>query len=197
VRINISQKYQKIWQLAEPILKKCRPDDLIHCKQAAELVADFIKKYHRGDPDILVPVAIFHDIGHAVILPEHFDRVSGPNKLPDSKLVHMLTGAKIAKDLLQKIHYPSKKIKEIVEIISTHDIEDKKLFNTENKKIFNDLDTLDRFSLARFRAIMRIFKWSPEETCKYLEKSIPNLFTLEVRKMARQMLNERKKEYKV
>ncbi|MCD6085587.1 HD domain-containing protein [bacterium] len=198
MKINIPSKYKKIWERAEPLLKKCRPGDLIHAKQTAELVYNFIKTHKKGDMDILIPVAIFHDIGHAAILPEHFEKISGLKKLPNSKLVHMLTGAKIAKEILTKIKYPKSKTKEIIEIISIHDMEEPKWFDTKNKKIFRDLDHLDRFSKKRFKTILNLTNWTPKQLIEYLKKKeIPFFFNREIKEIAEEMLKEREKEYKL
>ena len=62
-----------------------------------------------------------HDIGHSSILPEHFRYITGKDKVLNGKLVHMLVGAKIARDILVSIQYDEKKSDEIVEIISMHE----------------------------------------------------------------------------
>jgi predicted HD phosphohydrolase len=84
VKIKVPPKYLKIWKKAEKILDKGRKGDKIHCKQTAELVWNYINQYKKGDLDVLIPVAMMHDIGHAAILPQHMKYITGPKKLPVS-----------------------------------------------------------------------------------------------------------------
>lgn len=198
MKIKIPQKYQKIWKLAEPILKRGRKGDVLHCKQTAEMVFNYLFQYKKGDPDVLIPVAMMHDIGHAAILPKHMKYVTGPEKLPGGKLVHMLAGAKIANDILRKINYSVKKKKEVVEIISMHDfdqlkgIETNKIYNTLNKKLFHDLDSLDRFSLRRFKFIVTLYKCEPEKA-ENLLLSETKFFLREIKEIAENRLKRLKK----
>jgi hypothetical protein len=151
-------KYDELLQRCEPLLKQGRPGDYEHALETANMVAD----YNGGvaiDKDVLIPVAIMHDIGHSAILPEHFDYVTGTKKLINGKLVHMLAGAKIAKDILTALEYDTDKINEIVDIIRVHDadaltgLDTRVIYNTDNKKLFSDIDKLDRFSQQRIDKI--------------------------------------------
>ncbi len=193
MKIKIPQKYHKIWKLAEPILNKGRKGDVVHCKQTAELVFNYIGENKKGDPDVLIPVAMMHDIGHAAILPQHMKYVTGPEKLPGSKLVHMLAGAKIADDILKNIKYPPTETKEIVEIISMHDFDQlkgvnlDKTYNTLNKKLFHDLDSLDRFSKKRFKFVIELYRCSPQEATTLLLKET-RFFLPEIEQQAKATL---------
>ncbi len=192
-KLKIPKKYYKIWEEAVPYLEKCRSGDLEHCARIAEEV------FRLGgdknlDLDVLIPVAIFHDIGHSVILPEHFYLISGPKKEQNSKLVHMLTGAKIAKDILTKIAYPADKIKKIVDLIAIHDNQDRSLFDSEEKIFFHDLDRLDRFSKYTLDTAKDEFGLEPKEALDMLEeKLLPDLIGDDFKAEARKRLEDLKK----
>lgn len=166
--MNFPEKYNKIWGKCLPLLEMCRPGDTEHARKLAEFVLNYTGM--EIDKDVLVPAAMMHDIGHSAILPEHFVYISGLKKISNSKLVHMLAGAKIAKDILDSIGYDKQKIEEIVDVISIHDgdqlsgVNVKDIFNTENKKIFHDIDSLDRYNEERLKE----FVSSPEERGKML-----------------------------
>ena len=197
MKINIPKKYLRIWQKAKPILEKGRRGDTVHCQQTAELVFNYISENKKGDPDVLVPVAMMHDIGHAAILPQHMKYVTGPEKLPGGKLVHMLAGAKIANDILKNIKYPPTKTKEIVEIISMHDFDQlrgvnlDKTYNTLNKKLFHDLDSLDRFSKKRIEFAMALYHCGFQEAVKLL-LNVTKFFLPEIEEKAKKMLQNLK-----
>ena len=120
--VNLPKKYKILWQKCLPILLKCRPGDDQHAAETVKLMANYSGKL-KFDKPVLIPVAMMHDIGHAAILEQHFKYITGPEKIVNGKLVHMLTGAKIARELLKSINYDKKKTAEIVEIISIHEFD--------------------------------------------------------------------------
>ena len=200
MKIKLPEKYLKIWKSAKPILDKGRIGDTIHCQQTAELVFNYISENKKGDADVLIPVAMMHDIGHAAISPQHMRYVTGPEKLPGGKLVHMLAGAKIADDILKSIKYPASKRKEIVDIISMHDFDQlkgadtDKIYNTLNKKLFHDLDSLDRFSKKRFKFVMELYRCGSQKAVELLLKET-KFFLPEVKALAKQRLWTTKKQF--
>jgi len=159
---NLPEEYKRIWEESLPLLARGRPGDDMHAKEVAEYLLDYSGEL-KIDKAVLIPVAIMHDIGHSSILPEHFKFVTGEEKLINAKLVHMLVGAKIAKDILEKVGYDKEKASEIVDIISVHDadqmkgIELEKFYDSENKKVFHDIDCLDRYTKERFGSLKKAF----------------------------------------
>lgn len=193
--INIPEKYHKIWEETVPYLKNCRKGDLEHCQKTAENVFQ-MGKDKGWNLDILIPVAMLHDVGHAAILPQHFYLISGPKKAPNAKFVHMLTGAKIANDVLEAVNYSLEEIKIITEIIAIHDSKDKSLFDSFEKKTFHDIDRLDRFSPDILDITSKEFGLSKEETLDLLEKElIPDIISDDFRLLAQEKLADLKKEY--
>jgi len=195
MKINhLPKKYQKLWQKCRPLLKQGRPGDDEHAKEVVDLILNYRGKL-KLDKDILIPVAMMHDIGHSGILPEHFKYVTGPEKIANGKLAHMLIGAKIANDILAAIKYDKKKSKEIVEIIAIHDadqledIKHEEIYNTINKKIFHDLDSLDRYTEKRIRSLKKIYK-DRRELIKLLDSYSDNFFLKEFKDEAKKRMKK-------
>jgi len=193
---NLTGEYGKIWDLALPLLKRGRLGDDKHALEVVDLIMNYKGKL-RLDKDVLIPVAIMHDIGHSAILPEHFKFVTGPEKIANAKLVHMLTGAKIAKEILDSIGYNSEKIKEIIDIISIHDadqltgIDSDRIYNSENKRIFHDIDSLDRFNKERLDLFKKQFKDRDSGYIKeQLLTSMKMIFYPEFRKIAEERVKK-------
>lgn len=180
-----------------PILKKGRPGDDIHAKETVKLVLNYKGKL-QFNRDVIIPVAMMHDIGHAVLLSEHFAYVTGPKKIANAKLVHMLAGAKIAKEIMDTVKYDKEKIKEIVEIIATHDFDQlknvdwKKIYDTPNKKFFHDMDALDRYTEERINSMSFVYK-DRKVLLDLLEKMMENFFYDEFRKIAEKGMMKLKK----
>lgn len=195
---NLPEKYKKLWDKCLPILQKGRSSDDTHAIEVAEFVINCKDK--DIDLDILIPVAIMHDIGHSAILPEHFKYITGGERLVNGKLAHMLVGAKIAKDVLESIGYDQDKTNEIVEIISMHDFDQlegtnmSEVYNTKNKRIFHDIDCMDRYNLERLRKLGKSFP-DKNKMWAMLEKGLETFFDPQLRSIAQKKLEEMKKEY--
>lgn len=194
MKTNIPAKYQAIWEAALPLLKQGRPGDDEHALTVVETLMNYNGDL-KFDLDVLVPVAIMHDIGHSAILPEHFKYITGFEKVENGKLVHMLVGAKIAKDILESVGYDANKIEEIVEIVSMHDadqlknVDITKVYDSVNKKIFHDIDSLDRFNdkrLATFGALSK----DQDKVKLLLEKSLGSFFYDDFRGIAEKYMNQ-------
>lgn len=169
-----------------------------HSREAVALVLKYKDKF-PVDEEVLVPVAMMHDIGHSAILPEHFKHVTGPEKMQGGKLVHMLAGAKIARDILKKVGYDPKKSQEIIDIISIHDadqlegVDMQKMYNSTNKKFFHDLDSLDRYNERRLASLRSLYP-DRNELMKILDGLLRNFFFEDFRKIARENLGELQKQ---
>jgi len=185
---NLPGKYQKLWAKCEAVLKKARRGDVDHAIEVVELILNYQGK-EALDQDVLIPAAMLHDIGHAAILPEHFSMITGPKKLINGKLVHMLAGAKIAWDILNLVGYNKAKIAEIVDIVSMHDsdqlqgVDIKKIYNTKNKKIFHDVDSMDRYTEKRLKNIRNVYK-DKKEVEQILKNFLDLFFYKEFKEIA-------------
>lgn len=193
---NLPAKYRKIWQKCRPLLEKGRPGDLEHAMETVRTILDYAGKL-KFNRDVLVPAAMMHDIGHIAILPEHFRFVSGSEKIANSKLVHMLAGAKIADDILRAVGYDSGKRKKIVELISMHDFDQlkdinvKKIYNTNDKKFFHDVDALDRYNDKRLDKMKDLYKDRKKMLAK-IEKMIDLFFYEEFKDIAKARMDKMK-----
>ncbi len=188
--INLPKEFYTLWEKCIPFLEKGRPGDLEHAKDTVEFILNY-KGNVDLDEDILIPMAMMHDIGHSAILQEHFKYVTGPEKIENGKLVHMLTGAKIAQDLLEAIDYNKQITKQIVNMISVHDFEQlnienaKAAYDTPNKKIFHDIDILDRFNNERIEKMKKVYP-DRQKILELIKEDLNNFFFDEFRQIAQQ-----------
>jgi HD superfamily phosphodiesterase len=117
----------------------------------------------RGDEEVVIPAVLLHDIGWKMV-PESLHLAAfGPNSSnPKLTRDHEVKGAKIAKSILKKFHYPPGKIKEICRIIRGHDTRKRPISRSD--RIVKDADKLWRYSrkgiaidLGRFRVSRRAY----------------------------------------
>jgi len=188
---NLPEKYKPIWEECLPLLEKGRPGDTKHAVEVVKIILNS-KSIKKKFLDVLIPTAMMHDIGHCMILPEHFEYVTGGKKIMNGKLVHMLVGAKVAHDLLEKVGYDKEKSKEITEIISMHDADQLKglnleeIYTTETRKIFHDVDSLDRFTQERIDSISHLYPG--KNLVELLRGTLKDFFYDEFKKIAEEQI---------
>ena len=192
---DLPEKYQILWEECLPLLKQGRPGDDVHAKETVQNVLEY-QNIIDFDAEVLIPVAMLHDIGHVAILPEHFKYITGQDKLLNGKLVHMLAGAKIAHDLLQKVGYDPEKSQEIIDIIAMHDADQLKIddwrswYDTQNKKVFHDIDALDRYTEERIQTFKKSGLYDADSMAKELRRLLDNFIFSEIRERAEENLNK-------
>jgi HD superfamily phosphodiesterase len=150
----IKPSHQRIFEKAKPFLRTRK--NLVHTRIALRYALELLKS-EKGDESIVIPAIILHDVGWKAV-PEHLHLTAfGPNPSnPKLTRLHEREGAKIAKGILEKLHYPCGKIEEICQIIKGHDSRKRPL--SWNDRIVKDSDKLWRYSrkgmaidLARFQ----------------------------------------------
>ena len=144
--------YSKILELATPYYERGRVYDLDQISwmiEQAELLADKLSL----DKTILMPLIILHDVGYA------FVNNRNPNiKSQEIKKIHLIEGAKVAQEILQKIDYPEDLSKQIVYFVSVHDNwvfgDDEPYKKSRLLSFFNDLDFLyAQSSFEQFKTV--------------------------------------------
>lgn len=196
------QIIQDIYAKAKPLLEKEKPDDVIHAVSLVNELLNFKSDTVKLDLDIMLPMAILHEIGHSAILPELYPYVTGTKKIKNAKLIHMFAGAKIAKEILEDVGYDPEKTGEIVDMIAWHDADQVEglgleTFNTENKKIFHDFDRLETFNKERVEIYIKKYV-EPEKMPKvkaHAIKVINEMFYDEIREIAKQRFEAMKELY--
>jgi HD superfamily phosphodiesterase len=186
----IKPVHQKIFEKAKPFLHTRK--NLIHTKIALSYALRLLKS-EKGDGGVVIPAIILHDIGWSAV-PENLHLTAFGPKPSNPKLtrVHELEGAKIAEAILEKSHYPSKKVKEICQIIRGHDSRRRPL--SWNDRIVKDSDKLWRYSRRGMAIDMGRFQIPRREYLVFLEAIVDHWFlTPTGKEIARKEILLRKK----
>jgi HD superfamily phosphodiesterase len=187
----IKPVHQKIFEKAKPFLHTRK--NLIHTRIAIRYALKLLKS-EKGDEEVAIPAILLHDVGWNVI-PEHLHLTAfGPNPSnPKLARVHEVEGAKIAKAILEKLHYPSTNVKEICQIIQGHDSRKKPI--SWNDRIVKDADKLTRYSKEGMAIDLGRFHIPRREYLVFLEAIIDHWFLTPIGKgIARKEILLRKKE---
>ncbi len=134
--------YPSIYSHAKPLLDT--RDNETHTRIAYSFALKLLDA-EGGDPDVVLPAVMLHDIGWKFVPEEEHLKAFGP-KGNDKVInrIHEIEGAKEAGRILERIGYDPEKSAQIVEIIRGHDSRLEPL--SLNDSIVKDSDKLWRFS---------------------------------------------------
>ncbi len=183
--------YERIFQKAKPFLKT--RENLIHTRIVLRYALKLLDK-EEGDETVVIPAVLLHDVGWKMI-PEKLQLTAfGPNiSNPDLARAHEVEGARIARGILEVLHYTSPKVKEICQIIHGHDTRKRSL--SQNDRIVKDADKLFRYSRKGVAIDSDRFQVSRESRLRYLEEQIEKwLFLPASRQLAGEELARRRRE---
>jgi len=183
--------YQKIFERAKPFLRT--RENLIHTKIALRYAIKLLKKV-KGDEEVVVPAILLHDVGWKAV-PERLQlKAFGPNRSnPQAARLHEVEGAKMARKILEVLHYPPKKVKEICRIIQGHDSRKRSISRSD--RFVKDADKLFRYSRKGVAIDLNRFHIHRGDYLSYLERHIEKWFFLSAsRQLAREELAQRRRE---
>jgi len=199
---SMQKIYKKIWELAKPYYLKGRPMDIDHIEWMMKRVEEVCNFERDIDETILMPLAILHDVGYAMIgNPKSIDHYQ-----KDVRRAHMSEGSKISNEILNIIHYPQEKAKQIVRYVSIHDnwaFGEIEIYTIDKiLGIFKDLDYLYIYTKVGFKSIQKVINKNNEEMIFHLfeertpifnKKTFSSIYTQQLRKS---YLNERVEDNK-
>lgn len=191
------EEFQKIWEAALPFQDK--RDDVGH----AEIVTKFAIKLcesEQANCDVVIPAAILHDIGWSQLSEKEkfliFNEKASRSDLLNARFRHQEEGIKLAREILNKVNYPSDLSEKIIEIVSQHDT--RKDFLSKEDGIMRDADKLWRFCRVGFDADIRRRKIAFDDYYNRMERKIEEedfFFSELAKSLAREELFKRKQEF--
>jgi HD superfamily phosphodiesterase len=144
-----SQFIQELFRLAEPFLSVRK--DLPHAQISHQYCLRLLQE-EGGNPLIVEPAVILHDVGWSKLTPEEIKmafgvRISG-EEAERLNRIHEIEGAAIAGRLLQDLSYDPLFIEQITSMIQRHDSGTHP--ESLEEKLLKDSDKLWRFSSFGF-----------------------------------------------
>lgn len=168
---KMSATHEEIYALAGPYLAT-RKNDIhteISCRLARRLLED-----EPGDPDVVIPAIICHDLGW-IKVPEHLQlKAFGPGFDPELRRIHEVEGVKLARDILSRVHYNPDKTIEILDIIDGHDSRDQAI--SDSDKIVKDADKLFRFTATGMAIDIERFRVERNSYVQWIRDKIDTWF---------------------
>ncbi len=186
-------KYLEIFEMARPFLDTRENEN--HTRIAYELAVRLLSE-EGGDPDVILPAIILHDVGWKCVPEDLQITAFGPGQ-KDSALnrVHETEGARITRELLEQVDYPAPLIEEIAEIVEGHDSVAKP--RSLNDAIVKDADKLWRYTEHGLDIDVRRFDVEASDHLDDLLDLVDKWFhTATARRIAREEYNQRIRRHK-
>jgi HD superfamily phosphodiesterase len=168
-----------------------------HNELHTRISLDFAKRLlaaEGGDPRIVIPAILLHDIGWSKVPEAQQLLAFGPNvKDPDLTRVHEREGARMAEEILVSLGYEGERVGEIVSIIAGHDTRPES--SSLHESIVRDADKLFRLSERGFAIDCERFEQDPAAYLGWVEEQIAHwFFTTSGAELARQETAARYRE---
>jgi HD superfamily phosphodiesterase len=132
--------YKQIHELALPYLQTRQNE--VHVEICYEFARRLLEE-EPGDPEIVFPAVICHDLGWIMLSEDLQRKAFGPTFDPELRRIHEVEGVKLARQVLAEVGYYPDKTEEILEIIDGHD--SRPIALSDSDKIVKDADKLFRY----------------------------------------------------
>ncbi len=174
----MEEQYPEIFKLAAPYLRT-RNNEL-HTKIAYSFALKLLDA-EGGDPEVVLPAVMLHDVGWMTIPEDLQLKAFGPGENDmEINRRHEVEGARIAGEILEHVRYDPARSEEIVDIILGHD--SRKVPLSLNDAIVKDSDKLWRFSKQALALNPERFGIDPAVHTVWLGKKIAKWFFTETAK---------------
>ncbi|MFA6249967.1 MAG: HD domain-containing protein [Candidatus Shapirobacteria bacterium] len=184
------KKYKNIWNLAVKYLEKgINKDFVIHTEGVVKAMKLILKK-EKGNPDILIPAAMLHDVGWAKVPKKYQCTTNKTDKLQGMKL-HIKFAPEIIREILKSLNYNVFQINEIIDIVKAHKFKNPKKLS---KQILIDADQLSDAFKKQFYSDAKAYKMTPENNY-YIRIKDNNFYTKVAKDIFLEQMGQRRKEF--
>jgi len=181
-----------MWELAKPYLDTRENES--HTEISLKFAQQLLKK-EGGDEEIVIPAIILHDVGWKKVPEELHLKAFGPKADPELTRIHEVEGAKIAKEILEQLHYDQDKTQKILRIIEAHDTRTEAI--SLNDRLVKDADALYRVTSEAFRVNMARFRTTFDQLMDHFKSVSATWFvTASAKKIAAKELENSLRAFK-
>jgi len=192
----MKRKYQNVWKLAVEYLHKGINKNYVLHTEGVVRAMELILKKEKGNPDILIPAAILHDVGWAKVPKKYQCTTDKKKKLMALKL-HIKHAPEIIRVILNSLNYKVSQINEIIDIVISHKFcKPRKL----SKKLLIDADQLSDAFREQFYDDIRAYNSTAKKLYNFrmkdnsfYTKTAENIFWGLMKKRRKGLKKERKK----
>ena len=164
-----------IWLAAKPWLDVRSNDE--HTVISYGIALALLQHHPNADASVVLPAALLHDVGWKMFPEEKLAHAVGPNaKYPELQRAHEIEGARIAREILERLAIAAIDLGRVIAIIDGHDTR-KHALSLEDA-LMKDADKLWRFTDHGIATIGGWYGMSAQETLAMLEDFVsPSMLT--------------------
>lgn len=185
----MDKKFEKIWKLAVPYLKKGKRKDFVLHTQGVIKAMELLLKREKGDKGILIPAAILHDLGWSNV-PLSLQKSNGKTEKIRALELHLKYAPKIIELVLIQCGYKKDQIKKIAGIVLAHKSKNPR---QSDKRLLIDADTLSDAFNEQFYSDVKAYKTTAKEHYNFRKNN--RFYTKTARIIFNKELDERRKEF--
>lgn len=185
----MKQTYQQIWALARPYLRQGLNKDFVLHTEGVVKAMELLLKHENGDPHILIPAAILHDVGWAKV-PKHYQRTQEKAMKERGMHLHIELAPPIIRTILKQLNYPTSTIKEIIAIVQSHKYRQPRSLQ---KRLLIDADQLSDSFSEQFYSDAKEYGVPPEKMYEYRMRD-NRFYTATAKRIFTKELSKRRKE---
>ncbi len=178
-------KHERIWKEVKNRLTGLgKKDYVLHSGMVTRAMREIIKG-EGGDPEILIPAAMLHDVGWTKVQSNLLIPETDEDK-KEAERLHLALAPGVVQEILGSIGYEKNVIDRIINIVVSH-----KSKNPETKEIecMVDADNLSDTYRESFYSDTRSYNSTPAKTYEFRKKN--TFFTGTANKIFRQHLKDR------
>jgi hypothetical protein len=165
-------EHSAIYQIAKPFL--LTRFNTLHTRISYHFAITLLETID-GNPIVVIPAILLHDIGWSAIPETQLLDAFGPEiKKPELWRLHETEGARLAGEILRNLKFPEEQVLEIQNIISGHDSRSAPINISDG--IVKDADKLWRYTHEGFTIDYQRYKKSKLEHLIWLVDCMPNWF---------------------
>lgn len=185
------KQYTEIWKMAvEQLRKGVNKDYVLHTEGVVKAMQLILKK-EDGDPDVLIPAAMLHDVGWAKV-PKKYQRTTNKkNKLIVMEL-HIKYAPEIIHSILSSLNYKTSQINAITDIVVSHKFcKPRKL----SKQLLIDADQLSDAFKEQFNSDIKAYDTTAEKLYNFRMED-NHFYTKTAENIFLKLMKERRTEFK-
>lgn len=152
-------QYHEVWEKAvEQLRKGIKKDFVLHTEGVVKAMKLLLEK-EMGDPDILIPAAMLHDVGWAKV-PKKYQCSANKDSLLKAMKLHIEYAPEIIRPILTTLGYKTVVINEITDIVVAH-----KFCNPTklSKQLLIDADQLSDAFSEQFYSDVKAYNTTAEK----------------------------------
>jgi hypothetical protein len=185
----MNSKYLPIWQQAKPLLKEIQKKNyLIHTQAVARAMEEIIAG-EGGDPDLLIPAALLHDIGWVKVSLD-LQLAKDPDNEHQAQVEHIKQAPPLIRKILKPFNYSIDQIERIVDIVTAHKFQEP--MEDKEKQMLIDADNLSDIYKESFYSDIQSYHTTLRK--QYYFRSQNTFYTPTAKKIFQNQLADRLKE---